>query len=85
MHGYLQALLVAAQEYALAHEVLSRLGTKLPAPAQGGAGAQPASGYSLLAESSWAQAALAAAGVAVGVAVAAGVYWRIRRRRRLGI
>lgn len=76
---------MARQEYARAHEALSRLGTKLPPQAQGGAGAQPASTYNLLMESSWAHAAVAAAGVAAGVAVAAGVYWRMRRRRRLGL
>lgn len=77
-------LSMARQEYALAHEELSRLGTKLPPQAQGGACAQPASSLGLLAESSWAQAAVAVAGVAMGVVIAAGVYWRIRRRRRLG-
>ena len=76
---------MARQEYALAHEALSRLGTKLRPQAQGGPGAQPASSLGLLPESSWAQAAVAAAGVAVGVAIAAGMYWRIRRRRRLGL
>lgn len=81
---YFNMLAMARQEYALAHEALSRLGTKLPPQAQGGSGAQPASSLGLLPESTWAQAALAAAGVAVGVAIAAGVYWRIRRRRRLG-
>ena len=68
------------QDYAVAHEALSLLGTKM-APAREAAAAAQAEAVGQRLELSYgAQAAVGAATVILGIVVVGGWYWRRRRR-----
>ncbi len=68
------------QDYAVAHEALSLLGTKIAPAREAAATAQAEAAGQRLELSYGAQAAVGAAAVILGVAVIGGWYWRRRRR-----
>ena len=70
----------AVQDYAVAHEALSLLGTKLPPARESAAAALEEAAGQRLELSYAAQAAVGAAAVVIGVVVVGGWYWRRRRR-----
>ena len=74
---------VIAQDYTVAHEALSLLGTKLPPAWEAAASAQVEAGGQRLELSYGAQAVVGAAAVILGVVVIGGWYWRRRRRLQL--
>ena len=77
-----------AQDYAIAHEAVSLLGTKLPparmAAAEAARAATAAGQPQRLELPVTAQAAVAVAAVVIGAVVVGGWYWR-RRRRSLAL
>ena len=70
----------AAQDYAVAHEALSLLGTKLPPARESTAAALEEAAGQRLELSYAAQAAVGAAAVVIGAVLVGGWYWRRRRR-----
>ncbi len=71
---------VRMQDYAVAHEALSLLGTKIAPAREAAAAAQVEAARQRLELSYGAQAAVGAAAVILGVVVIGGWYWRRRRR-----